>query len=81
MAEKLNAAKNYGNITINAPKHSRLVWAVTMQWIDKENRIAAIALHKCEIEKARIFELLKPLNKEKMFWLSGEQMILPNSLK
>ena len=33
-----------------------------MDWADKENRIAVIALHKCGIERARIFELLKPLN-------------------
>ena len=33
-----------------------------MEWIDKENRIAANALHKCRIERARIYELLKPLH-------------------
>ena len=33
-----------------------------MVWIDKENRIAVIALSKCGIEMARMFELLKPLN-------------------
>ena len=42
--------------TINAQKHSSLVWAVTMEWIDEENGIAAIALHKCGIERARIFD-------------------------
>ena len=44
--------------TINAPKHSSLAWAVTMEWT--KNRIAAIALHKCGIERARTFDLLKP---------------------
>ena len=33
--------------TINVTKHSSPVWAVTMEWTDKENRIAVIALHKC----------------------------------
>ena len=32
-----------------------------MEWADKENRIAVIALHKCRIERAHIFELLKPM--------------------
>jgi hypothetical protein len=48
--------------TINAPKHSSLDCAVTMEWTDKKNRVAVIALHKCKIERARIFELLKLLN-------------------
>ena len=30
--------------------------------VDKENHIAVIALHKCRIERACIFELLKLLN-------------------
>ena len=33
-----------------------------MESTDKENRIAVIALHKCGIKRAHIFELLKPLN-------------------
>ena len=47
--------------TINVLKHfSRLSHynGVT----DKENRIAVIDLHKCGIERARTFELLKLLN-------------------
>ena len=36
-----------------------------MEWRDKENHIAVIAFHKCEIERAHIFELLKPLNQNK----------------
>ena len=32
-----------------------------MEWIDKENLIAVIALQKCGIERARIYELLIPL--------------------
>ena len=35
-----------------------------MEWRNKENRIA---LHKCEIVRARIFELLKPLNITRVF--------------
>ena len=30
--------------------------------MDKENRIAVITLHKYGIERAHIFELIKPLN-------------------
>ena len=48
--------------TINTPKHSSQVWVVMIEWTDKDNRIAVIALHKCRIESACIFELLKPLN-------------------
>ena len=33
-----------------------------MEWTEKENHIAVIALHKGGIEKTRMFELLKPLN-------------------
>ena len=33
-----------------------------MEWTDKENGIAIIALHKCRIERACLFELLKLLN-------------------
>ena len=46
----------------NAPKNSSVVRAITMEWTDKETRIAVIAFHKCGIERAYIFELLKPLN-------------------
>lgn len=38
-----------------------------MEWSDKENRIAVIALHKCGIERARIFDLLKPLKISRVF--------------
>ena len=38
-----------------------------MEWTDKENRIAIIARHKCGIERARIFELLKLLNIARVF--------------
>lgn len=38
-----------------------------MEWTDKENRVAVVALHKCGIERARIFELLKPLNITRVF--------------
>ena len=38
-----------------------------MEWTDKQNRIAVIALHKCGIERAGIFELLKPLNITRVF--------------
>ena len=38
-----------------------------MELIDKENRVAVIALHKCGIERTRIFELLKPLNITSVF--------------
>jgi hypothetical protein len=34
---------------------------------DKENRIAVIAFHKCGIERAHNFELLKPLNTTHIF--------------
>ena len=33
-----------------------------MEWTDKENCIAAIALHKCGKERAHTFELLKLFN-------------------
>ena len=34
-----------------------------IEWTaDKENHIAVITLYKCGIERARIFDLLKPLN-------------------
>ena len=48
--------------TINMPKHFSIVWAITMEGTNKKNHIAVINLHKCGIERARIFELLKPLN-------------------
>jgi hypothetical protein len=33
-----------------------------MEWTDKENHIAVITLHKCRVEGAHIFQLLKQLN-------------------
>ena len=33
-----------------------------MEWADIENSIAVIALHKCKIERACIYELLKLLS-------------------
>ena len=33
-----------------------------MEWTEKENRVAVVALHKCGIERARISVLLKTLN-------------------
>ena len=33
-----------------------------MEWADNENHVAVIALLKCRIERARIFDLLKLLN-------------------
>ena len=33
-----------------------------MEWAGKENHIAIITLHKSGIERAHVFELLKPLN-------------------
>jgi hypothetical protein len=38
-----------------------------MEWTDKENRIAGIVLHKCEMERASTFELLKLLNITRVF--------------
>jgi hypothetical protein len=38
-----------------------------MEWTDKENCIAVIGLHKCGIEIARIYELLKLLNNTHVF--------------
>ena len=35
--------------------------------MDKEKRTAVVALHKCGIEKAHNFELLKPLNITSVF--------------
>ena len=35
--------------------------------VDKQKRIAVIALHKCGIERAYIFELLEPLNNMHVF--------------
>ena len=55
-ADKLNG------YTINPGKNSSIVCVIMMEWTDKENRIAVIALHKCGIERAHIFELLKLLN-------------------
>ena len=53
--------------TINASKHSRIVWAVMMEWTDEENRVAVIALHKCRIKRTHIFVLLKLLNIKRVF--------------
>ena len=50
--------------TINAPKHSSLVRAVTLESTDKES---LITLRKFGIERARISELLKPLNITRVF--------------
>jgi hypothetical protein len=38
-----------------------------MECIDKENRIAVIALHKCRIQRICIFQLLNPLNNVHVF--------------
>lgn len=38
-----------------------------MEWTDKENRVAVIALHKCKIERGEIFRLLKPLGITRRF--------------
>ena len=38
-----------------------------MECTDKENPIAVIAFHKWRIERAHIFELLKPLNILRVF--------------
>lgn len=38
-----------------------------MEWSDKENRIAVIALHKCEMKKSDIFKTLQPLGISRMF--------------
>lgn len=39
----------------------------TMDWGDKENRVAVIALHKCGFEKSAIFKTLQPLGISRMF--------------
>ena len=52
--------------TINAPKKFQSSLSL-YDGVDKENRIAAIALHKCGIERARIFGLLKPLHIARVF--------------
>lgn len=38
-----------------------------MEWSNIENRVAIIALHKCGIERGRIFDLLKPLKIKRDF--------------
>lgn len=38
-----------------------------MEWSDKENRIAVIALHKCNMKKGDIFKTLQPLGISRMF--------------
>lgn len=38
-----------------------------MEWGDKQNRIAVVALHKCGFEKSDIFKTLKPLGISRMF--------------
>ena len=61
-ADKLNAAKSYFNITDCRYVHYKL--AKTFQsslghynGVDRqENHIALIVLHKCRIERVRIFE-------------------------
>lgn len=51
----------------NTQKINSLNQSVTMEWTDKENRLAVIALQKCKIEKGEIFWLLKPLGISRMF--------------
>lgn len=43
------------------------VLCVNMEWSDKENRIAVIALYKCKMEKSNIFKMLRPLGISRMF--------------
>jgi hypothetical protein len=38
-----------------------------MEWSFKENRVAVIALHKCEQSDSQIFKLLKPLKISRNF--------------
>ena len=38
-----------------------------IEWNDKENHVAVIALQNCGIERAHIFELPKPLNIMRVF--------------
>ena len=64
------------HVHYKCPKHSSLVWAVRMEWTDKENCIAVIALHKCGIERARIFEILKPLNNTRVFVYHAVKLLL-----
>ena len=65
--DKLNAAKT--NFHITNCWHVHYTCAKTLQCslsryegVDEDNRIDVIALHKCRIERVRIFELLKLLN-------------------
>jgi hypothetical protein len=52
--------------TIYAPKHAQSSLS-RYNGVEKENRVAVIVLHKCGIERARIFELLKPLTIMRVF--------------
>lgn len=47
--------------SIKPPSHFSIASPVIMEWSTKENRIAVIALHKCGMEKKKIFNTLKPL--------------------
>jgi len=38
-----------------------------VEWTDKDNYVALIAFHSCGIERAHIFEVLKPLNNMHVF--------------
>ena len=65
-ADKLKAAKSYFDITDCwhvHNKHAKTFQSSLSRYdgVDKENRISAIALHKCRTETARSFELLKPM--------------------
>ena len=44
--------------------------------MDKENRVAVITFRKCGIERARIFELLKPLNITRVFVYRTVKLLL-----
>ena len=67
MADKLNAAKTYVDISDDWHVHYKRAKTFHSSLsgyvgVDKENRIDVIAFHKCWIVRACIFELLKPLN-------------------
>ena len=47
-----------------------------MEWTDKDNCIAIIPLHKCGIERAHIFEFLKPLNITRVFVFRTVELFL-----
>lgn len=42
-------------------KEFNFVLCVTIEWLDKEIRIAIIALYKCKMEKSYIFTTLRSL--------------------